>query len=169
MFTSPLFFEFLLVSTLLIIASVDDLRSRKIHNKLLLFLLPFVLIAAFFIGGVKALVAGFFLAVLVLLCGIPLNLVKFIGGGDLKLLVVLSFTMHWSAFVYTLCYALVWASLLGLFKVILDKQLKHFILNLFIIVKFRSIEKSSLHTIPFSLCLLFGWLSYFTWRHGIVF
>ena len=59
---------------ILLIASIDDLRSRKIHNQLILFLFPFVLIAVAFFKGFEDLLAGGFSAGLALLVGIPLAL-----------------------------------------------------------------------------------------------
>lgn len=162
---APLF-EFLLILSLLSIASIDDIRSKKIHNKLLLFLTPFVLISVFLLKGFVGLKVGLLLASLVIFCGIPLQMIRFIGGGDLKLLVVFAVTVPWLGFIYSLAYALIWATFLGLFKIILDKQIKSFLLNIFFLFKFKKMEKNNLHTIPFSICLLLGWLSQYSLTGG---
>ena len=90
----PLF----LPGVILLVASIDDLRSRKIHNHLILFMLPFVLLAVFLSHGVlvgsaggfsasrgfEGLLAGGFSALLALLVGVPLTLGRIIGGWGFK-------------------------------------------------------------------------------------
>ena len=174
MFSDGLVF---LSGLILLIASIDDLRSRKIHNKLILFLLPFVLLAVFLFRGFQADSAGFssflihgfqglktggFSALLAVLVGIPLALSRVIGGGDLKLLVLFAFTVHWSDFFRIAIYSLPWALLLGLFKIILDKKFKDFAFNLFFLVWHRSTKGLQFHSIPFSVALFMAWLSFLT-------
>ena len=159
MFHSPLF-EFLLPTGLLLIAVVDDLRSQKIHNKLILFLLPIALIAVFLLKGFSGLKVALISALLSLVISVPLNLGRLIGGGDLKILVLFSLTVDWMIFSYSFFYALPWALLLGIFKVVFDKKLKDFLSNLLLIFQFKKIKSEQLHTIPFSVALLLGWLSY---------
>ena len=174
MFSDGLVF---LSGLILLIAGIDDLRSRKIHNKLILFLLPVVLLAVFLLKGFQAGDAGFssflahgfqglktggFSALLALLVCIPLALARVIGGGDLKLLVLFAFTVHWSDFFRILIYSLPWALLLGLFKIILDKKLKSFVFNLFFLVRHCSAQGLQFHSIPFSIALFMAWLSFLT-------
>ncbi len=161
MFYSPLF-EILLPTALLIVAVIDDLRSQKIHNKLILFLLPIVLISIFLLKGLSGLKIGLISALLAFVIGVPLKLGRFIGGGDFKILVLFALTVDWLTLSYSFFYALPWALLLGIFKIALDKKLKDFFSNLFLILlfKFKGINSENLHTIPFSVALLLGWLSY---------
>ena len=129
-FSSSMFFgldfKIFLPGILLLIASVDDFRSRKIHNKLILLLLPFVLLAVVLLKGFDGLLVGGFSALLALVVGIPLALARVIGGGDLKLLVLVAFTVRWPILLEIFVYSFPWAFLLGLFKIILDKQVKEF-------------------------------------------
>ncbi len=161
MFHSPLF-EFLLPTALLLIAVVDDLRSRKIHNKLILILLPFSLSFVVLLKGLIGLKVGLISALLAFVIGVPLNLGRVIGGGDLKVLILFALTVNWITLSYSFFYSLPWALLLGVFKILFDKKFKDFLSNLFLIFlfKLKKTNTESLHTIPFSIALLLGWLSY---------
>ena len=61
---------------------------------------------------------------------------------------------------------MIWASLLGLFKIIFAGKIKDLLWNLFFLFKFKTLNKERLHTMPFSICLLFGWLSHFSLKGG---
>ena len=165
MISSP-WTEFFLTTLILAVGVGDDLRSRKIHNKLILILLPLALMGTFLLKGVSGVLTGGISALLALVMSIPLNLAKIIGGGDLKLLVVFSFTVTWMEAGLSLLYALPWALLLGMFKIALDKKLRDFIANLMVLVKFQKPVVSTLHTIPFSLALFFGWLTCVSLKKG---
>ena len=152
------FLGILFSSLILTICAVDDLRTKKIHNKLLLFLLPLALAGAFFLKGFS-LLQILTAALLSLVITFPLYIGKVLGGGDLKFFFVFSLTITWMEVWQTFFYALPWALLLGMVKLFLDKKLKIFFLNLFFLIKFQSVEKTSLHTIPFSAALFFGWMT----------
>ena len=150
----------ILTGLILLLACIDDLRSKKIHNKLILFLLPFVLGAVFFLQGLDGLKAGGLSAILALVIGIPLNLTRMIGGGDLKLLVLMAFTLTWRDFLWIGFYSLPWALLLGLIKISLDKKMKGFLLNLYFLFQDKKRGNLEFHTIPYSIALFFSWLSF---------
>ena len=153
-------FQILLSGLILLIASIDDLRSRKIHNKLILFLFPFVLASVAFLGGTSALIAGGFSAFLALTVGIPLALGRIIGGGDLKLLVLFALTVSWPVFLKVFIYSFPWALLLGLFKIALEKKLKNFFFNVVFLFRYRQAKALEFHSIPFSIALFMAWLSF---------
>ena len=155
-------FAIFLPGLILLIASIDDLRSRKIHNKLILFLLPFVLVAVVLLKGMEGLFAGAASALLAVIVGVPLTLARVIGGGDLKLLVLLALTVNWLVLIDIFVYSLPWALLLGLFKIALDRKIKDFFFNLFFLFRYRKIQGLKLHSIPFSFTLFMGWLSFLT-------
>ncbi|MCY4512161.1 MAG: prepilin peptidase [Bdellovibrionales bacterium] len=158
--------EFLLTTLILAVGVGDDLRSRKIHNKLILFLLPVALIGTILLKGFSGILTSGLSALLACIMGVPLYLTKIVGGGDLKLLVVFAFTASWMDAGLSLLYALPWALLLGVFKIVLDKKFRDFIANLIFLTKFQKPELSTLHTIPFSLALLFGWLTCVSLKRG---
>lgn len=147
---------------ILLIASIDDLRSRKIHNKLILFLLPFVLLGVLFLKGFSALFGGFFSAFLAVLVGVPMTMGRIIGGGDLKLLVLVAFTLEWPDFFWIVICSLPWALLLGIFKILLEGKIKDFFSNLLLLLKLRTAKDLQFHSIPFSVALFTAWLSFMT-------
>jgi len=149
-----------LTGVILALACLDDLRSQKIHNKLILILLPFVLGAVFFLQGLEGLKAGGLSALLALILGIPLNISRIIGGGDLKLLVLMAFTLSWRDFLWISFYSLPWSLLLGLIKIILDKKMKVFLWNLYFLFQDKKRGSLDFHTIPYSIGLFFSWLSF---------
>ena len=151
---------YFVTGVVLLLACVDDLRSKKIHNKLLLILLPFVLGAVVLFQGWEGLKAGMLSALLAFMIGLPLNLIRAIGGGDFKLLVLIAFTLQWKHFLWLACYSLPWALVLGLVKILLDKKLKVFLLNLFFLFQDKKRGNLEFHTIPYSIALFFAWLSF---------
>ena len=158
--------EFLLTTLILVVGVGDDLRSRKIHNKLILILLPVAFIGTILLKGFSGLLTSGLSSLLAFIMSVPLYITKIIGGGDLKLLVVFAFTTSWMDTGLSLLYSLPWALLLGVFKIILDKKFRVFISNLIFLAKFQKPDLSTLHTIPFSLALLFGWLTCVSLKRG---
>ena len=163
------FMEAVLSGAVLAIGAVDDLRSKKIHNKLILFLLPFVLLFVFLLGGSAALMRGGLSFFFALALGAPLVLGRLMGGGDLKLLALFALTVPWTALCYSFLYALPWALVLGFVKMALDRELKPFLHNLLFLFRFQKPDQKNLHMIPFSLPLLFGWLSWLSLSKGGLF
>ena len=159
---------YILPGLVLLPACIDDLRSKKIHNKLILFLLPLVLSAVFLIQGLEGLKTGALSALLALLIAIPLTLIRAIGGGDLKLLTLIAFTLSWKDFLWIGLYSLPWALILGLVKITLNNQLKDFFLNFLYLFTNKSGQNLEFHTIPYSIALFFSWMSFLTVK-GIYF
>ena len=175
--------KFFLSGLILLPALVDDLRSRKIHNKLIIVLFAFALSSTLALGalstwqaggGLSALPAGVFSALftgllsafLALILGVPLSLGSVIGGGDLKLLVVFALTTSWPVFIKILFFSFPWALLLGVFKIILDGKLKEFCFNIYFLFRHRQIKGLKFHTIPFSVALFMAWLTALS-LHGL--
>lgn len=149
---------------ILLIACVDDLRSRKIHNWLILSMLPLVLISVFLLKGTGGLMEGGWAFLLALAFGIPLSLIRVIGGGDLKLLALFAWTVNWMDFVFIFVYSLPWALVLGLFKIALDRKIKDFLFNLLFMFRHKRVQNLKFHSIPYSIALLFGWMSFLSLR-----
>ncbi|MBC6414917.1 MAG: prepilin peptidase [Bdellovibrionales bacterium] len=153
---------YILPGIILFIACIDDFLTKKIHNKLILFLLPPTLLTVFFIQGLEGLKTGFLSALLALVIAVPLTLIRAIGGGDLKLLVLIALTLSWNDFLWISIGSLPWALILGLIKITLDKKLKDFYNNLFSLFLNKSHQNLQLHTIPYSIALFFSWISFLT-------
>lgn len=157
----------LLVGLILLIAGIDDLWSRKIHNKLILLMIPFVIAFVFFLEGRNAVFSGALSTSIALLLGIPLTLGRVMGGGDLKLLAVMAFPLSWPEFLKIFIYSLPWALLLGLIKIILDGKLKEFFFNMFFLFKYRNPKNLEFHSIPYSIALFMAWLSFLSLQNLI--
>ena len=156
-----MFFNIVLPMVILLSAVVDDLRSKKIHNVLILILFGIALVSVLIVQGPS----GIFPAVARLLVAlgitIPLVLLKVIGGGDMKLYAVLSLVLSPRTLIVSLVCAFFWGAILGLIKVILDKKTGLMYLNFLSLLKFKKPSSDTLNSFPFSVSLLLGWLSAF--------
>ena len=150
----------LLPGVVLLIACLDDLWTKKIHNKLILSLLPLVLIAVFFLEGLEGLKSGGISALLALLISVPLHWLRVIGGGDVKLLILIAFALSWKDLIWISLCSLPWALILGLVKITLDKKLKDFFWNILFLFRHRTSSGLNFHNIPYSIALFFAWLSF---------
>ena len=154
-----MFFDYILPAGILLAAVVDDLRSRKIHNVLILILLAVaVLSVLFFQKGFFFAVAKLFMALGI---SVPLVLLKVIGGGDMKLYAVLGLVLPPRLLFISLICAFFWGAALGLIKVILDGKTGILYMNFLSLLKFKKPSSDMLHSFPFSISLFLGWLSAF--------
>lgn len=156
-----MFFNYILPALLLLSAVVDDLRSKKIHNYLILVLLAVAFISVLVVQGVQGLFPALLNLLIALGIGVPLVLLKIIGGGDMKLYAVLALVLSHRAVILSLVCALFWGALLGLIKVILDKKAGLMYINLLSLLKLKKPSSDMLHSFPFSISLFLGWLSSF--------
>ena len=156
-----MFFNYILPALILLSAVLDDLRSRKIHNILILILAVIAIGSVLIFQGVQ----GFFPALLNILIAlgisIPLVLLKVVGGGDMKLYAVLALVLSPRALIVSLICAFVWGAILGLIKVILDKKTGLMYVNFLSLLKLKKPSSDMLHSFPFSVSLFLGWLSSF--------
>lgn len=153
-------FVSLLSGFILLLAVIDDIAYKKIHNKLLLFLTPLSLVLLFFYLGPQFLNhlwqsgLGLMLSAIVVL---PFVLSKILGAGDLKLIMLLSLVLKPMVLFQVFLFAFFWASLLGLVQIIVSGEIKVLISNLIQLSKLK--ENKKLHSIPFSVALFFSWAS----------
>ena len=68
---------------------------------------------------------------------------------------------------WVLIYSLFWAAVLGVIRVLIQGQIKTLFQNMVTITTTKSDENIKLHTLPFSVALLFGWLSYLVISGGL--
>lgn len=150
----------LLSGFILLLAVIDDIIYKKIHNKLLLILTPFSLALLFFNLGSGFLThlwqssMGFLLSTIIVL---PFVLSKILGAGDLKLIMLLSLILKATVLFQVFLFAFFWASLLGLVQIIVSGEIKSLVFNLINLSKLK--ESKKLHSIPFSVALFFSWAS----------
>ena len=154
-----MFIAYILPACILISSVIDDLRSKKIHNYLILIQAGVAVISVLIIKGPMDLFYALALMVLSLLITIPLVLLKVIGGGDMKLFAVLALVLPPQLMLWTFIASFVWGALLGVVKALLDKKALLLYFNMLFLLKFKPPSAEQLHTFPFSVSLLLGWLS----------
>ena len=153
---------FWLPSLILLAGVVDDLRSRKIHNKLVLVALLIAAIYAFYQGGSAQLLAGLFGATTALFFHMPLVAIRALGAGDLKLMVAFGMATDWQTVLAVSILAIIWGGLLGVFKAILSGQGLALLQNTLRLMSTPKEAQKQSHKIPYSVALFFGWLSHLT-------
>ena len=144
---------------ILVAGIVDDLRSRKIHNPLIIILFVCSIIYVPVVYGISALLPAFGKMALALVISAPLVLTKIIGGGDMKLYAILALSISTYDLLFSLLFSFFWAAALGVIKAILDKKLYLLSLNLFCLFKLKKVSTDEMSTFPFSVSLFLGWLS----------
>lgn len=152
---------------ILIAATVDDLKTRKIHNWLVLscFVVASVSIAA--LDGLNGLYTGFIASSLALGLTLPLVLAKALGAGDMKIMLAFGMASQWHIVFWVIVYSFIWGALLGIIKALIDKNAINLFRNTFFIAtKQLSANDKGMTKIPYSVALLFGWLTQLTLNSG---
>lgn len=158
--------EMWVVATILLIfALVDDLRSRKVHNILLLSLLPFVLAASVYFRGAEGSIVGFSALVGALLLTVPLFILGILGGGDVKLFAVFAFCVDPSSMFYTLIFSFVWGALFGVTRAALQKQLMALVRGTYRAATRQRVQIQEIHKFPYTFSLLLAWFTQLTYLH----
>ncbi len=89
---------------------------------------------------------------------------KMLGGGDLKLFVVLGVNLSIAALINTFFFSLIWGLVLGVVMIIINKNVKSFLGNTLSFLTFKRPEQSSLHTVPYTVAIFLGWLTNISMR-----
>ena len=105
MFWNYIFLDYILPGGILLAGVVDDLRSRKIHNWLVLILLTVAVFCVLFFDGLSGIFPALGKMVVAVGVTVPLVLMKVIGGGDMKLYAVLALILPPSRVFLTLLCA----------------------------------------------------------------
>lgn len=147
-------------SLILLIGAVDDLRSRKVHNWLVLSLLGLAAALQLYVGGWMGLAMGALGAGAAFLACLPLVLARVIGAGDLKLMVAFGMATTWTTSVSVVLWSLVWGAVLGVIRSIVAGDFTRLLAATYAVAtsKERPAE-ASLHRIPYTIALIFGWLT----------
>ena len=149
---------------LLSVGVADDLRSRKIHNQLILILLFISFFSSLLFYGLNfsfwtALKVILFSGLLSLGISIPLYLLKMIGGGDVKLYFAVSLMWDLGTTAQAFLYALPISLVFGLLRIVLKGQISQFFKNIYALIRLQKLKTENLETFPFSVALLLGWMS----------
>lgn len=157
----------------LTLAVADDLRTRKVHNAVIL---------AILIASVTSFAIHFYLTPtasaieplksfgLASVIGVGLFALRVWGGGDAKLYMALSpLLLFHETPIYLLC-SMIWGSVLGLTTAALNARLGTMATNLTAVLMHRKgVDQKQLVKVPFSVALFFGYLSLMVLRQkGVV-
>jgi len=150
----------MILALMLIITSVAiDLRTKKVPNKLIIIGFAMVVILVSLVDGVS----GFWPAAASLGAAVvfsfPLYSLRAIAAGDVKLILVLSLLISWNLTITMIFASMIWGSILGIARVILDGKTKQFFQNLLLVFKKSSTPQQNLSHIPYTVAILFGFLT----------
>lgn len=156
------------LAILLLTAGVaNDLRERKVQNQIVL---AGLIVGLVFMTATQGL-SGLLISVISFLTAIaavmPLYLMRIFGGGDAKLFLAVSVLLGWQEVLVTLFASIVWGSLLGVFQVLLKGEGKAFAHNILAIANRAKLPEQKTHKIPFTIALLFGYLSNLVWMGAL--
>ena len=156
----------LLATGILMTGVVEDLRARKVRNTVFLICLAIAFIAELVVGlathslGPTILIAvtGFGCAIAITL---PFVLFGVLGAGDMKLFAAFGMATSWNAVLTVFIASLVWGAVLGLVSSFTHGQGKALLRNtLGIFVPAYRVDRTQMHAMPYTVALLFGWVSY---------
>jgi Flp pilus assembly protein protease CpaA len=155
--------EMLAVATLILVAGlVDDLRSRKVHNGLVLSLFALAAVSSFFFRGWEGSLHGLASFILALILTVPLFAGRVLGGGDVKLFAVFALAVDPALMFWTLVYSFIWGALFGVVRAALQKQLLMLVRNTYRAAQRQKIQVQEIHKIPYTIALLLGWATQIT-------
>lgn len=155
---------------LLLAGAIDDLRSRRIHNSLVLTALIAAFLSVYLIPSSHVGIAPWWSPLLsfglAFLLALPLFGLKVWGGGDAKLFLAVSPLLLWSEIPIFLLMSLAWGVALGLIRALLSGKVHQMLVNLGQVILHRQpVSDKNLTKIPFSIALLFGFIAVLTLRH----
>ncbi|PWU13671.1 MAG: hypothetical protein C5B49_14420 [Bdellovibrio sp.] len=152
---------------LLSAAVIDDLRSRKVHNSLVLVSFSIALVSALvsaFLTPQTEVVTPFLSFLAAMALGLPLYAFRVIGGGDYKLMMAVSPLLLPASLPQFFFASLAWGALLGLVLAVQEGQTGgsaagSTFRNIGQILMLHRPDPSSLRKIPFTVGIFFGYLS----------
>ncbi len=151
------------IATMTLVAGmVDDLRSRKVHNALVLSLFAMVTAANFYFRGFDGLMTGGMAMILALIITIPLFALRILGGGDVKLFGVFALAVDPTSMFWTLVYSIIWGAAFGLTRAALQNQLSILVRNTVRAASRQKLQTQEIHKIPYTFALLLGWFTQLT-------
>jgi Flp pilus assembly protein protease CpaA len=151
---------------MLLIALIEDLRTKKVRNSIIVvgFIAGLIWINFVLPGSSSGLMTVASIATAVALC-FPLYYFKVIGGGDFKLMIVFALLTSTEAVVTVTWMSLFWGGLLGLFQALFSGQLKQILHNVISIISTkRSVAETKLHRIPYTVALFLAWISHLSFE-----
>ena len=137
----------------LAVATVDDIRTRRVHNAVLLGLTLISVVVVFYFNGWPGLEKGLIGFVAGFALYFPLAWMGVVGGGDLKLMAVLGISVGAMDTLLIGVIALVWGALLGVIQVLLNHDFKALMKNIGNLAQGQAPDQKKLHKIPFTAAI----------------
>ena len=156
---SDQFAKNILLGIMLGVAVASDMRTRKIPNMLVISFFVIAAISSILISGIASTWTNIGSVLTAVAFVLPMYLLRAIGGGDFKLMIAVSPLLSWEGVIVMVLASLMWGSLIGIFSAITHGQLRHLSRNLVGIVMRVKPKAETLHKIPYSVAILFGWIT----------
>jgi prepilin peptidase CpaA len=158
--------EMWVVATAILVAGmIDDLRSRKVHNPLVIALLVASLATSFYFRGILGSGVGLTALVGALLLTVPLFVFGVLGGGDVKLFAVFALCLDPVCMFWTLVYSFIWGAVFGVVRAALQRNLLTLVRATYRASRQR-VQVQEVHKVPYTFSLLLGWFTQLTFLHA---
>lgn len=155
------------VATLILVAGlVDDLRSRKVHNGLVISALAVAVSASLYFRGLDGSLIGGAAFLMALVATVPLFAFGVLGGGDVKIFAAFAVCVDPASMFWTLVYSIIWGALFGVTRAALQKQLLALVRNTYRLSGRQRVAAQELHKIPYTFALVLGWFTQLTLLHA---
>ena len=151
-----------IASVTLVIGFMDDVRSRKVHNPLVVTLFVLTLVGTIYVRGIVGSIPGAAALMIALIATIPMFAMGVLGGGDVKLFAVFALALDVPSALNTLLYSLIWGALFGLCRAALSKQLLTLVKNTYRVGRRPRAPAPQIQKIPYTFALLLGWFTQLT-------
>jgi prepilin peptidase CpaA len=155
-----------IASLTLIVGFVDDVRSRKVHNPLVILMFVLTLVGTVYVRGVVGSIPGIAALMIALLATVPMFALGILGGGDVKLFAVFALALDVPDAMNTLLYSLIWGALFGLSRAAVSKNLLTLVRNTYRVGMRQRTQVQEVQKIPYTFALLLGWFTQLTLLRG---
>lgn len=147
------------------IGVIEDLRTKKVRNALILWMAGIVAVGLVVFGGAPALGQGLLGLSTAFILTLPLVLAGAMGAGDMKLLMAFGLASDWGTVLETFLLSLIWGCIIGVIKIVASSQVRQTLYNMygFINKNFRA-PKTAMTHIPYTVAYMLGWISLLTFR-----
>lgn len=151
----------LIVPTLILVGAVfTDLRARSVFNNYLIASAIAVIFNTVFFFGFSALTDGLLGFGMALIMTLPLFMARVLGGGDVKLVMVLGLGTSYATVMNVTLWSFFWGAFVGLIYAVISGSGKKLILNTVNIARGRKPEPTQIHHLPFAVAIMLAWMTH---------